>query len=282
MTDTRPARPEDHAAIAAFTKDTFAWGDYVSDSFDAWLTDEAGAVLVAVDTADQPLALARVVLASPREAWLQAARVHPEHRRRGLGGRLNDACVQWAAARGAVVARLLADEDNPAPHGQVAKLGYRPVARVVHAHLDQPRIGRSIEKLRPLDPSEAGPALAVWSAGELAATAHGLAARNWVWRQLHLQHLDEAARCGRLFGNRHGWVEGEFVNGQGAVWWLSCEEDSAPDLLESACSWAAASSSAMQVHIPATGWLMEPLTEAGFRVAPAVIYEKQTGTVTRP
>ena len=33
----RPARADDQPAIAAFTTDTFSWGDYVSDVFLDWL-----------------------------------------------------------------------------------------------------------------------------------------------------------------------------------------------------------------------------------------------------
>ena len=47
----RLARPDDHSAIAAFTQDTFDWGDYVADAFPRWLADENSAVLVAVDDA---------------------------------------------------------------------------------------------------------------------------------------------------------------------------------------------------------------------------------------
>ena len=33
----RQARPDDAESIAAFTRDTFAWGDYVAGSFAGWL-----------------------------------------------------------------------------------------------------------------------------------------------------------------------------------------------------------------------------------------------------
>ena len=49
---------------------------------------------------------------SPGEAWLEGARVHPDHRRRGIGSLLNRAGLDWAASRGARVARLATEEEN--------------------------------------------------------------------------------------------------------------------------------------------------------------------------
>ena len=46
MIVVRPATLEDRAAIAAFTTDTFTWGDYVAEAFERWIQDPDGTVLV--------------------------------------------------------------------------------------------------------------------------------------------------------------------------------------------------------------------------------------------
>ncbi len=49
----------------------------------------------------------------PRRAYFTAAWIDPCYRRRGLGQRLVDAAVAWAAARGADHLRLWVDGTNP-------------------------------------------------------------------------------------------------------------------------------------------------------------------------
>ena len=51
----RPARPDDKSAIATFTTDTFEWGDYVADAFDAWMEDPDGQILIAATDEDEEL-----------------------------------------------------------------------------------------------------------------------------------------------------------------------------------------------------------------------------------
>ncbi|HEX5672166.1 MAG TPA: GNAT family N-acetyltransferase, partial [Acidimicrobiia bacterium] len=76
MVSIRAARAGDLPAIQEFTADTFEWGDYVPDEFATWLTEPEVLVIVATDPDDRAVAMARVALLSPREAWLSAARVH--------------------------------------------------------------------------------------------------------------------------------------------------------------------------------------------------------------
>ncbi|MFH1103483.1 MAG: N-acetyltransferase, partial [Actinomycetota bacterium] len=56
---TRIGRPEDLPAIAAWTRDTFSWGDYVADAFLDWLAEEAGTVMIA-ELDGIPVAMGRV------------------------------------------------------------------------------------------------------------------------------------------------------------------------------------------------------------------------------
>ena len=124
----RPAQASDIDAVRAFTTGTFEWGDYVPDRFEGWLGREDSTVLVATDEDDSPIGLARVLMVSDREAWIHAARVHPDHRRRGIGSTLNEALCDWAGSHGAMVARLMTEDWNEAAQGQVEQSGYRRVS----------------------------------------------------------------------------------------------------------------------------------------------------------
>jgi len=121
----RPARAEDVPRIETWTRETFAWGDYVAEAMPEWLEDPESLVIVCVYDDDIPVALSRTQLLSPTEAWLSGARVHPDHRRSGMGMAMNDFGLDWARDRGALVARLATEEENEPARSQVLKLGYR-------------------------------------------------------------------------------------------------------------------------------------------------------------
>ena len=129
----RPARAEDIPLIADWTRDTFSWGDYVAEQLPVWLEDTDSLVVACVFDDDVPVAVSRAQLLSSTEAWLSGARVHPDHRRSGMGMAMNDAGVEWARSRGARVARLAVEEENQPARSQVEKAGYRQTGRWVHA-----------------------------------------------------------------------------------------------------------------------------------------------------
>ena len=134
--ELRPARLEDVPGIVEWTTDTFDWGDYVPERISTWISDPNSQVLVAVGEADTPLAVAHVVMLSPTEGWLEAARVHPDHRRSGLGSALNHAGVDWARSLGARVVRLATEADNAAARSQVEALGYRQTSSWVYSWIE--------------------------------------------------------------------------------------------------------------------------------------------------
>ena len=125
--EIRPARAEDHAAIASFTEATFDWGDYVADAFEQWLADPHGLVVVAADPADRAVAVSKATMVSDTEAWFQGARVHPEWRRRGIANAMANTMAEWARSRGARVVRLLVEDWNDIAQRQVEAGGFRAV-----------------------------------------------------------------------------------------------------------------------------------------------------------
>lgn len=284
----RPARPADREGIASFTRDTFSWGDYVAEAFDEWLADPHGLVLVATDPADRPVAVARVTMLAPTEAWMHAARVHPDVRRSGLGMRLNDAGSDWARSRGAVVVRLLIEDWNEAARSQVAKLGYRPVAGTVHGRRSlvaaeaDPRSngGRRVpgeERLVVTRPSEAEPAWVLWSTGELAVASHHMwpVDGGWFWRRMRYEDLAGAAGERRLWQCPSGWVVGGLDDDGFAVTWICTVEDDAARLARSIVDRAAdLGAESVSVKAPRVGWLSTGLEAAGFELVTAQVYER--------
>lgn len=293
----RPGRMEDIEAVRSFTEDTFTWGDYVGREFPTWLHQTDKLAIVAADQSDSPVAVARVGLLNDVEAWLSGARVHPGHRRQGIGSLMNDFGVEWARDRGARVIRLATEEENTAARNQVEKLGYRAIARFVLATRSveartppssgPPSVsgtgsngGRRLTGTERLDlaPSaEADPAYLVWSTGDLARVGHQLfAADGWSFRKLTPGDLVAAAKARRLWTSPSAWVVTEETDDE---MWVSVlvttieDADRAAIALVDLAQERAAK--VLQVMVPRVDWLEEALQRRRFQMKhPNLIYEK--------
>jgi GNAT superfamily N-acetyltransferase len=272
----RPARQEDVGRIAAWTRDTFSWGDYIGEDLPEWIDDPSAQVLVAVDEDDVPVGVSRAEMLSPNEGWLSAARVHPDHRRRGIGTTLNDAGVEWARNRGAQIVRLTVDDDNQVARAQVEKLGYRNtcvwlVGEVeVGGHLVRER-----DRLHPAISADADAGWQLWSASDLARAGRELWAGNWRYRKAHRSDLDEALANHTMFQGPAGWVVAQPDGDTLQVKWLATDPPDGPALIQGILEVGRQTSSELvQLYIPDTAWSSEALIREGFSIQRLLIYAK--------
>lgn len=274
----RPARVEDVEVITPWTTDTFHWGDYIPERLPIWIADPESEVLVHVDDDDVPIALVHVVMLSPTEGWLEGARVHPGHRRRGLGRTLNDAGIEWAAARGARVVRLTTETDNDAARNQVVSLGYREVSRWVYAsyEVDPAHRAPAQYRLRPAPGSDAEAAWLAWVAGDLARAGRELVALGWQWRTARPEDVTSAAREGELFQSPAGWVRVRHTPPDGLhTLWMATTPEEVLLLLDGLLDMAAElETTGLYVKLPDLGWTKEALTRTGAEPRGILVYAK--------
>ena len=230
--EVRLGRPDDHQGIRAFTTDTFEWGDYVADAFLGWLDDPAIEVLVAVHDEDGPVAVATLRRPGPGQAWMAAARVRSDHRRKGLANRLNDAGVALARERGDRIVRLAIEDWNEAPQRQVEQLGYRPTSRwwFVREPVEAADRLPARDRLEPVAASEE--IWPVWQRSAYASAGRGLAGVHWTWWTLAPADLDGFARDGHLLGCPAGWAMVEPLEERLAVSWMCSADDDFVRLVE--------------------------------------------------
>jgi ribosomal protein S18 acetylase RimI-like enzyme len=273
----RPARAEDVPLIAAWTRDTFSWGDYVPDQVSDWISDPTSQVVVCVYEDDVPVALSRAQMLSSTEAWLSGARVHPGHRRSGMGSAMNDHGVDWARSQGALVARLATEEENRAARSQVLKSGYRLTGRWMHATgpaggQRDVAPGRRLHLGTSLD---ADAAWMFWSQSELEQTAHELMPHGWRWRKASRADLEEAVASHAFYQGAAGWAIVRPVEGGLAVRWIAATPADAPLLLQGIRDLAEEEGlESVEAMVPAAPWLVEALRREGFELHPVVIYSK--------
>jgi len=124
----RRARADDKDAVLAFASTTWDGWDYIPEAWDEWLAATDGTLLVAetmtpdrdaeggVVERGRVVALARVTMLAPAEAWLEGIRVDAALRGRDIGTNLQVAELAWAAAQGATVVRYTTGRDNEGSH----------------------------------------------------------------------------------------------------------------------------------------------------------------------
>lgn len=271
----RPARNDDVATVTPWTTDTFSWGDYVPDRMPIWLEDPDSAVLVSADDKDVPVALAHVTMLSTTEAWIEGARVHPDHRRLGLGSELNDAGVAWARERGGRVIRLATEADNEAAISQVDRLGYREVSRWVHASLEVDPTYHAPEqhRLRKAPGSDAEAAWLFWAASDLAREGRELIANHWQWR---IARPDDVTTGGELLQSPAGWVslrqpEDDWI----ITRWFATTPEGLLALLDGLLDLAAQRSvTELDVKLPNLGWTAEAITRFGGTPKEILVFAK--------
>ncbi|MEN8235063.1 MAG: GNAT family N-acetyltransferase [Actinomycetota bacterium] len=284
----RAARASDHEAIAAFTTNTFDWGDYVADVFLDWLERDDTFVAVATGNDDVPIAMGSVRMLSPTEAWFHAARVRPDYRGRGIAGRIADEGAAWAQDMGAQIGRLLIEDWNEASIRHVEKEGLRRVTSVVRCSKPvgdaSPSPGgnggrRLPSKLRsrPAGSAEAQPAFASWSVGELGRASRGLFGIEWSFRRLTIDDLENAARGSAFWEIGGGWaLAAPAPESRFEVGWLETREEDADDLLRSLVDLAIGSGAeSMSAWVPNVDWLTRTAKRLGFETELMHVYARE-------
>ena len=280
----RRATADDHSHIAEWTASTFEWGDYVGDRFEEWLEEPDMALFVG-DIGGKPIALARIQMLSPTEAWSSAMRVHPDHRREGIGTAVAEASWEWARERGARIVRLASEDWNEAAQGQVRKAGFRDLGhwlwarRGVGSSSPVPEGNGGVrvkgaEALRPAHRAEAEPALLSWSGGELARAAHGLFPIGWRWQRLRIEHLVGAAKRRALWEGRTGWAMGEIrMKERFDVNWIETARTDARQMVRALVERAADSGAdTMRAMLPDVDWLVQAFRRAGFETGGITVF----------
>jgi ribosomal protein S18 acetylase RimI-like enzyme len=185
----RPSQHKDKPHITRFCHHTFDWGDYIPDVWDGWMKNRAAQLFTALIN-NHPVGLMRVSMAKAGEAWLQAARTHPDYRRRGVATALTRACLHWARTRGAEIARLATQSDNVSAQKTLHHLAFHQISEFLV--MKCPRLTpQTVQRSRWAKPADTD---AVWSFLLRSATyrqAAGLYTIVFTYFSLDKQDLTE-------------------------------------------------------------------------------------------
>ena len=191
----RAARAEDKPAVIAFCQNTFSWGDYITETWDRWLADVEGQMLVGL-VEDKPVALVHVAFLGDGVAWMEGMRVHPDFRKRGVGSTLNAQACQVALERGCQVARLVTSIKNIAAQSLLGRQGYQRTAQF-NEWVAEP-LRKKILHVRVGNPGDAANILTMWNASIARAACDLLPDRHWHWSPLSESRTRQFIQAGEL------------------------------------------------------------------------------------
>lgn len=276
----RPAATTDKDYIASWTTDTFEWGDYVSERFDSWLTDQRGLVSVAVHADGHQIGISRVVMLSDTEAWCHAARVHPDFRRSGIGSALHDYGLDWAVSQGALVSRLMVEDWNEPARAQVARNGYREVVKWMSATREV-SIGDPLPEgagLARASRAEVPAAWISWAGGELGIAARGFYSIGWFMRKMTVSDVESIAERGRLYQSQSGWAEVVLRDDEAWFPWMVAGAEDGKAMVGAAVNLAGRLPGAERIRLmfPAVSWMTDAASEHGFDLQPMSVFERPT------
>lgn len=204
----RPARPDDRAAAERICADTWDWGDYIPEVWDAWLADEQGHLVVG-ELAGQVVALGKVTLQPGDQAWLEGMRVDPDYRRQGIAWQFFHHKLAYARAHGARVARLGTGDHNWAVHRMMERAGMERIGR--YELLTAPALPESSQAGQPasptlvqLAPQHAGQVLTFLHQSPVLARARGLYCLDWAWQEFSDSRAIELLASSQLIGHWSG------------------------------------------------------------------------------
>ena len=281
----RPARHSDIEAIAAFTTGTFEWGDYVSESILEWMSDPSGVVMVATDDTDNAISVGRCILLTPREAWLHAARVSPEHRGKGIAGDMAVVLTDWAREHGALVARLLIEESNTSSIRHIEKTAFRRTTTVHRGSRSlagsEPSLNgnggsrrRSQLVAREGTRVDAQMVTASWTSGEAGRALRGLIGKSWSFYRLRSEDVEAAAKQGMLWEIGGSWAISQESDGMFEVLMVDASPSDADDFVRALVDVAVdREAENFRIWVADQSWLVTALTTAGCQIDPSRIYE---------
>jgi len=182
----RPARAADKDAVLAFTRQTWDWGDYIQHTWDEWLADPGGGLIVG-EVAGQVIGMDKLSVVRPGEGWFHGLRIHPDYRGRGYARAFMAYQVNAARTRGLRALRFLTLATNTPIHKNAARQGFVHRADLVFYEAGEtppPEDAAPGVTLTPVPVEAAESAWAVVRTGPLWAASAGHLGWDWLFAPL--------------------------------------------------------------------------------------------------
>jgi GNAT superfamily N-acetyltransferase len=204
----RPAKSSDKEEILSFCANTFSWGDYIDQVWDAWLQE--GMLLVA-ESDGKKIAMAHAALCPGKsQIWLEGVRVHPDYRRSKVATALIERMLKEGRRRGARHACAIVAEDNAASRRMMEKNGFAVAAQWAYYSTDG-KVPEQKSSARVATARDIGNVWVYLSKSEIYRQSAKTYIKEWRWYP-----LDRRA-VARLVKDRRVIVTGKPIDGVAVI-----------------------------------------------------------------
>ncbi len=118
--EIREAKSSDKPQILEFCKNTFSWGDYISDVWDNWNQEEN---LLVLTEKEIPVAISHGSI-SDEQVWIEGIRVHEKYRRKGFATHLILELESIAKKKNCKASKMLIEKNNQNSLNLASSLNY--------------------------------------------------------------------------------------------------------------------------------------------------------------
>jgi len=118
--EQREAKSSDKTQVLEFCKNTFSWGDYISDVWNNWISE--GNLLVLTEK-QVPVAISHGSI-SDEQVWIEGIRVHEKFRRKGFAKHLVLELESIAKNKNCKVSKMLIAKNNQNSLNLATSLNY--------------------------------------------------------------------------------------------------------------------------------------------------------------
>ena len=197
----RAGRLDDLPVVAAFTQNTFEWGDYITRAWERWVNSERGDLLVA-EIGGVLVGTIHVRYLGQREAWLEGLRVQPASRQQGVATTLMQAVHARARKKHCRIIRLETADRNTNARRIFERVGY--AQRAQYATFEAKTGAGEIARVRAAKLSDAETCAQIWQTSRFRQSARNLvpAAYGWRWCEFSAARLREAVRARNVWLTR--------------------------------------------------------------------------------
>ena len=276
----RPAVPTDKGPILEISKHIWSGHDYIPKVWDDWIKDKNGRIMIAT-VQGRPVGVAHMFFQTRHVAWLEGVRVHPDYRGLGIAGKLNRKLVDYAASKGATVARLSTDLDNKASRRHLSRTGFKLLQLYPRYTSKKPlRRQTGLSKVWRYNDT-------LWKRVKSSDTYRnyqGLYAEGWTWYPLTSQRLRDLVKQGSVLQTKDTSSNGQALSimipgGEGyTIGYLSGK----PDQLETIARYLryllskAKSKRRVRILVPKSASVERTLRKSGYsKTGTTLVYEKQ-------
>lgn len=209
----------------SFIKDVWGGHDYIPNVWDDWIRDRSAKMYV-LEADGKVVGLNRIRFPEDGSAWFEGVRVHPDYRGHGLATMLGENGMKVAARRGVRTFRLTSNSRNKQAHRQIARMGFKEVARFsIYSLTKGGKLGRGIE-FDPVGPGQLSVATkairgtkefrlasgVMWDQFSAASLTKDVIASQLRQRSLYLHRGAVAIRRPGKEG-KEAWNQASFVGG---------------------------------------------------------------------